>query len=141
MTNAGDGENIDSYNSLYYAYMLYLVAGVRQAQGQVPSFYPAVGAPAPDTGVAPPADQGTTPPPPGSDGSTSPPPPVSDVPMMTNESGVKVPVPREAGSAPLSGGSLQGGCALGLAPRPVAPPSFLALLLGFLFLARRRPRR
>lgn len=133
MANAGDGDSSGSYNSLYYAYMLYLVAGDRWSQGQAPSFYPATGAPLPDTGTPPVADQGTVP-----QGDSGTPPPVPDWPMAMSEAGVPVPVPPEAGTAPLSGGGLDGGCAVGRETR-AAPVPLLLLVLGLL-LVRRRAR-
>jgi hypothetical protein len=57
MANAGDGASSsgsDWTSSLYYAYMLYLVQGVRRATGGVVPFYPDAGAPI--TGCTTPAD-------------------------------------------------------------------------------------
>ena len=62
MPGATDGES-NGYNGLYFAYMLSLVAGVRQAASGGVSFYPDSGGTAPrDSGVTPPRDSGVTPP-------------------------------------------------------------------------------
>ena len=137
MASAGDGDSSGSYNSLYYAYMLYLVAGDRRAKGQQPSFYPAVGAPLPDQGTQPSADQGTQPP--GDQGSAPPPgdsttPPVADWPMVMSEGGVPVPAPTEAGTLP-GAPVLEGGCTV-VHGEPHLP-LLLLLSLPFLLLRRR----
>jgi MYXO-CTERM domain-containing protein len=130
--NAGDGDSSGSYDSLYYAYMLYLVAHDRYAQGTAPSFYPPVGAPLPDKGTTPVGDQGTGPQP-----DSGPP---ADLKMIVNEAGVTVPIYPDRGAGIPAGPSntLTGGCRHADAPPPPATAVVLLLAVGLLLRRRRR---
>lgn len=113
--SAGDGDSCGAYSCLYYAYMLYLAAGDRWAQGQAPSFYPTVGpSPTQDSGTPPPpADQGVPPPP--KDQGVPPPPTDQGVPPPTDQ-GVTPPADQggTASDGPGPGGDATGSPETGL---------------------------
>ena len=141
MSNSGDGSS-GGYDSLYYAYMLYLVTGDRWAKGQNPSYYPAVTPPPPppDQGPPPPPPP---PPPPGDGPPPPPPPPIPDFGGPPPDGwkppeGSIGPTPDQSIGPQAQPKSLVGGCSFENGSRPAAAPAVLVLLIAGLLLLRRR---
>lgn len=133
MPSAGDGDSDESYESLYFSYMLYMVTGTRYNAGQQPGYYPSVGAPFPDMG-----NPTAPPPPPGKEAGVPPPPPPPGQEARVQPADASTPT--GGNSTPrASTDQLEGGCSLNSGgPSPLGPPVTLLLLLGVFLLARRR---